>query len=351
MSSVYEFPKLDQRYDEASVWIAKLDNNLSAEGQKELQEWLAADQENQAALFEMAKLWDKMTVLSRLSDLFPKAATHEVKSPRIPLAMATSVLVAVFVGFWASITFDLGNAPDTGQDNSAMTSDTVYETAIGEQSTVKLVDGTQVVLNTNSRIEVNYTDGYRLLRLERGEIHVQVAHDSTRPLGVIIGERIVRAVGTAFTLKITSEQSIELLVTEGMVLVGVSPSPDVAMADVSPEILKPSSVTLAAGEEIVLGSADEKIMKISLEEIEVKLSWRKGNLIFRGESLEEAVAEISRYTTVQFVILDDELKIVRIAGLFRTGDVDGLLATLRENFNITHHRDSAGKIMLASAVD
>ncbi len=78
------------------------------------------------------------------------------------------------------------------------------------------------------------------------------------------------------------------------------------------------------------------------------MSWRQGNLIFRGESLEDAVAEIGRYTTVEFVILDDDLRKVRIAGLFKAGDVDGLLATLRENFNISYQHTGDGKIVLTS---
>jgi transmembrane sensor len=70
--------------------------------------------------------------------------------------------------------------------------------------------------------------------------------------------------------------------------------------------------------------------------------------VFQGESLEDAVAEIERYTTVEFVILDDELKKVRIAGLFKAGDVDGLLATLKENFDVAYERTEDGRILLTS---
>lgn len=348
MNNIYEFPGRDQRYAEASVWIAKLDNDLSAADQAALQKWMAADQENQTVLLEMANLWDKMGVLSRLSDLFPEAATRPGRSPRFALATAASVLITVLAGVWAVIALNSGNAPDTRQAVIVAASDTVYETAIGEQSTVHLPDGTQLVLNTNSLVEVNYTDRYRLLKLERGEIHVQVAHDEARPLSVIAGDTIVKAVGTAFSLEIASNQQIELVVTEGKVLVGVHQSTPGGAGDVTPDIQVSSSVTVAAGEQIILGTPEEEITEVSPEEIEVKLSWRQGNLVFRGESLEDAVAEIGRYTTVEFVILDNDLKKVRIAGLFRAGDVDGLLATLRENFDITYERTGEGKIVLTS---
>jgi transmembrane sensor len=348
MSNIHEFPRYDQRYDEASEWIAKLDKDLSAADQEAFQEWMAADRENQAVLLEMASLWDEMGVLSLLSDLFPEAAARPGRSHWFAVATAASVLIAVFAGVWAVIAFNPGNAPDARQAVIETASDTVYETAIGEQSTVHLTDGTQLVLNTNSLVNVNYTDQYRLLRLERGEIHVQVAHDKARPLSVIVGDTIVKAVGTAFSLEIASNQQIELVVTEGKVLVGVHQSTLGGTANNSPDISASTSVTVVAGEQLILGIPEEEITEVSPEEIEVKLSWREGNLIFRGESLEDAVAEIGRYTTVEFVILDDDLRKVRIAGLFKAGDVDGLLATLRENFNISYQRTGDGKIMLTS---
>jgi len=90
---------------------------------------------------------------------------------------------------------------------------------------------------------------------------------------------------------------------------------------------------------MILGSADAEVSEISPEDIAVKLSWQQGNLIFRGESLAEAVDEIGRYTTVEFVILDENLKKLRISGLFKAGDVEGLLTTLKENFNINHTQE------------
>jgi transmembrane sensor len=181
--------------------------------------------------------------------------------------------------------------------------------------------------------------------LKRGEIHVQVAVDKIRPLTVLAGDRIIQATGTAFSVDITDDKQIELVVTEGRVLVGVREN---SSKSVDLPILAAGALTVEAGEEIAFGSAKGKVMKVTSEEIEVKLSWRKGNIIFRGESLEDAVKEIGRYTTVEFVILDDSLKTVRIAGLFRAGDVEGLLATLRENFDIVNSRSNDGKILLTS---
>lgn len=251
-------------------------------------------------------------------------------------------------GGWTAIEFNPETGPDAHQAMHETVPDIVFATAIGEQSTVHLQDGSQVVLNTDSLIRVNYTDAYRLLRLEHGEIHVRVTKDNARPFSVIVGDKIVKAIGTAFSLEITSDQRIELIVTEGKVVVGVHRNPQGVTAHVAPDVQESSSVTVVAGEQMILGVDEEEITEVSPEEIDIKLSWRQGNLVFRGESLEDAVAEIGRYTTVEFVILDDELKKVRIAGMFKAGDVDGLLATLRENFDVSNERTGDGKILLTA---
>ncbi len=76
------------------------------------------------------------------------------------------------------------------------------------------------------------------------------------------------------------------------------------------------------------------------------MSWRQGNLIFRGETLEDAIAEVSRYTPVRFELADERLKDIRIGGLFKAGDVNGLLASLEENFKIESRWLDADRVSL-----
>ncbi len=98
----------------------------------------------------------------------------------------------------------------------------------------------------------------------------------------------------------------------------------------------------------MLGAERETIAKVDDNEIVAKLSWRQGNLVFRGETLEEALVEINRYTSVQFEVADESIKQERIAGLFKAGDVDGLLAALEQNFNIHNQHMGNNKIRLSA---
>lgn len=345
MSNIRKMESNQHLYDEASEWIVKMDKGLSADEQIALQEWMQADRENHDILMEMTRLWDKMDAMSHLTDLFASrvktASAPGYRKPnrkltanwlRPTMAMAASTVFALAAGLWILL----------GPQNN------IYQTAIGEQSTVMLQDGTRMVLNTNTQVRVSYSKQQRLLYLKRGELHVSVAKDSDRPLSVIAAGQIVQAVGTEFNIEITDKQKIELVVTEGKVKVGVQKAVEKSQSKEQPLTLPVDALAVSAGEEAMLGDSNQKVTEVSPEDIAVKLSWQKGNLIFRGESLEEAVKEINRYTSVEFVFMNEDLKKMRVAGLFKAGDVEGLLATLRENFDIVSEKDGNGKVLLST---
>lgn len=349
MSNIIEFPNnpnKEQIEDQASVWIARLDRQLTPAEQQELQQWLAASETHRKVLFEMATLWDKMDSLARLADLFQAPAKKPANKLRYYGAVAASLLLAV-VFFGSNVTTQLPSLFMASQQSPSAILDGVYETAIGEHSNVNLPDGSQLVLNTNSRVTVKYSEGHRLFFLERGEINIEVAHDKARPLSVIARNKVVQAVGTAFNVRIYNDKEVALLVTDGKVLVAKNTSAK-TIDTIIPERLPTSSLAISKGEKILLGAREEKIAKVDENDIATSLSWRQGNLVFRGETLEQAVREINRYTPVQFEIGDERIKQERIAGLFKAGDVDGLLAALEQNFDISHERINNNKIRLYS---
>ena len=99
---------------------------------------------------------------------------------------------------------------------------------------------------------------------------------------------------------------------------------------------------------ITMDELSESLEMLGPDEIEVYLSWRDGNLIFDGESLGDAISEISRYTTVKIVFVDEDLQRIRIAGLFKTGDVSGFLSSLRANFDIAYEQVDDNTIQLSA---
>src|SRR5690606_18344078 len=70
------------------------------------------------------------------------------------------------------------------------------------------------------------------------------------------------------------------------------------------------------------------------------LAWRDGAIVFGGEPLAQAIAELNRYTNTRLVVADSSIRDLRVGGRFRTDDVDGFLQALAEAFPVTIHRTS-----------
>ena len=329
---------------EASAWIAKMDKGMSDADADALLAWMRADPRNEAELLEMARMWDKMDALARLSEVFP---LPPVLGMGRRMAMAASFVVVVAGFVMAALTMN----PYEGKPRPSLASATAaYETAIGIPSAIELPDGSLITLNTNSRAVVSFGERQRIVKLERGEMHIDVAQDPTRPLSVIAGGRIVQAVGTAFSVKIDASQRVEVVVADGRVQVGVHEqgTADIGRVE-SRDGFDGQWFLVAQGERVVLNANSETVEALEPEEMEVHLSWRNGNLIFRGESLAAAVAEVGRYTPVEFVIEDENLQQVRVAGLFKAGDVAGFLSSLEANFDIVYRRADDETILLSAA--
>jgi len=341
--------------EEGGLWIARLDRGLTQIERRELQAWVALDVARKETLFQMASVWDSMDSLSRLAALFPEHKAEFIKSGvRVStlFAVAASICLCMVMCFASLLVVAPSSLPDGLLASLGIHSfeKGVYETGVGEHSTVRLVDGSELVLNTNTTIRVRYHEDARLLYLDRGEIHIEVAHDSSRPLSVIVGDKVVQAIGTAFNVERMGAKRIELIVTDGKVLV-VDAADSVSVDDFRPPALFDKvgeSVAVSKGEKVVFGAGDATVDAIDTTDIEASLSWRQGNLVFRGETLEEALAEISRYTDVEFFITDESIKKLRIAGMFKAGDVEGLLATLKQNFEIGSDRLGRNAVNLRS---
>ncbi|MFT6899011.1 MAG: transmembrane sensor [Paraglaciecola sp.] len=343
MSNVYHLNGKDKRLEQVSEWIAKIDRGLSQAEKIDFQKWMTSSAENRVMLLEVAKLWDKMDVLTQLSEVFPHSTVTQKKHSLTLLGMAASLLLAsiLSIGLWQ------GEWLFSSKPVQQIVSTNVYSTSLGEHATFYLQDKTKVVLNTDSKIKITYTDKQRLFELEKGEFHVTVAHNKAQPLSVYASGQVIQAVGTAFNVELKDDQ-VELIVTDGQVLVAATTDQikhPLLLDDVH---LPQTALAVSKGEKIALGANASQVEQIDAADIDASLAWQQGSLIFRGESLAQAMKEVSRYTGYEFELLDEPLKHIKIAGLFKTDDVNGLLTALEQNFDVHHQRVSPNKIQLSS---
>src|SRR5688572_22186444 len=158
MSNVHELPERIDPLDEASLWLARIDRGLDAQSHELLRQWLAASPANAAVLLEVARVWDKTDVLTRLADLFPLPQQPRRHYAEAGWAAAASVLLALSVALWTLVATRPQPTAAPGQ---------LYQTAVGVRSTIMLPDGSRLTLNTNSAVRVAYTNRSRMLMLDR----------------------------------------------------------------------------------------------------------------------------------------------------------------------------------------
>lgn len=357
MNNVHNIRDEDLVNKQAAIWITKLDRGLTPAEITDLQHWLKHQHHEQAFLM-LASTWDKVDSLSQLATLFPPPIPgNKHKFARKTYAIAAS-FAACFLFLWVvGIFLPLSVNEANLSQQVSMPYQVTYQTAVGQHSTIDLTDGSKLTINTNSLLTVDFSANERLINLVKGEIFIDVAHDTSRPLSVIVNDTVFQAVGTAFNVKKSFNESIELLVTNGKVLIA-------ELEAIKPSSKNSSGVKMAMnlhihnaqaatpGDKVVIkfSEATSKQQKLSLssEDIKVSLGWLDKKLIFKGKTLLDAMDEVSRYTDSEFIIPEENLRNLKIAGVFKTDDIDMLLNTLAQNFNIQHEKTANGKILLVS---
>lgn len=201
-----------------------------------------------------------------------------------------------------------------------------YATEIGEQRSVLLDDGSLVMLNTDSQIEVKYSDHRRFVRLVRGEALFKVAHERERPFDVDTGNAVVRAVGTQFNVDRRAHRTT-VSVVEGKVQVIAEPAENPALPAPGGAPVQESSETeiLAAAQRVVLTESGMGRPE-SIANLAPVTAWTQRQLVFENQSLGEVAEEFNRYNRQHILIQSAQLRAQQVTGVFQANDSASFLA-------------------------
>lgn len=340
MSKVAPFPNARQIEAEACAWIAQLDGGEpSKEDLDAFREWIQRSPHHQEEIKRLSALWSDLNVLTELAVPLKTARRSPGSFFNLRVAaVAATVLVAVTMS-----TYELWPRGRT----TAGPEWPLYATAIGERKPVALSDGSKVLLNTDSRIQVEYTSQERVVRLLQGEAYFEVAHNRERPFLVYAGANVVRAVGTAFSVHV-QKRDVAVVVTEGTVELSSVPNAIDAARHGAPEPQTIKLVAITAGQGATVDQQVEAIETIKPTEVTRKLSWREGTLSFSGEPLEQVVEEVSRYTPVRIVISDPMIRDVAVGGYFKAGETEAMFEALETSFGVRVTRVNDRLVYLAA---
>jgi transmembrane sensor len=320
------------------------------EDQRRLADWLQASPE-QLKAYEAAK---QVCVALSQNSAHPEimAMRHAAlssrprpRASRYLLIAAGLAAVAVGLGFFLMLApsrnFARGPTQVALAPAAAVSETTfnpnraVYRTQKGERSSVALPDGSAVVLDTDSAVEVAYSNIERGVRLFHGQAIFEVAKHQPLPFRVYAGSRIITAVGTRFDVRLLGSSdmpTVRVALLEGAL--NVSNANRASL----------ESTSMVAGE--VLQAPPSAPMRVQPEDTESLASWESGVLVFNDRPLSEAIDEMNRYTTNPIVLADKSSRDLRISGVFNTGDPKHFAKTIAETFALTVHRDENGAVSL-----
>jgi len=354
MDSVIPFPNRKAIQDEAALWVVRMEQQaLSDRETRELKSWLKASLVHAQIFRETVEVFGRADILMVLSELLPlepirDSQPHQHRRRPYYLAVAAGVMALVTtlsVLTWQGVSNPVDN------DRRDMAS---YETEVGGRKVVVLSDGSTITLNTNTLLDIRFDEHFRRLVLNRGEAYFEVAKNPDRPFIVYAGDGQTTAVGTSFSVY-RRQDVVEVTVTEGKVTV----QSDRAILDALPA--SPMNDALSGGGsaitavlvqsgQVAIYDDDKIIAPVATVEPPVmvrKLIWQQGMLGFEAEPLEDVIAEFSRYSQLEIIIADDQLKAVKVDGYFKSDDIIGMLNSLQYNFGIETTRLDDNRISLS----
>jgi transmembrane sensor len=302
---------------QAARWLVRLHSGEAGpDDHAAFQRWREARAEHELA-------WQRAERLSRQFGAVPPmlgvpVLTRHIGLSRRDAVRAAAVLGMVFPLAWISYRY----APWLGGT-------TDYHTAIGQNSEVRLADGSRLTLNTGTAVDLRFSEDARLLQLRRGEIYVQTAPDAenlARPFLIETAQGRLRALGTRFVVRQLDggdqpgtclrvlEHRVEITLRSGGLRRIVNEGEEVRFTSRGFEGGLPAAASQAAQASDPPG-------------------WTRGALNADNMRLDAFLAELSRYRP-GVIRCDPEVAGLRVSGGFQLGDTDHILAVVRETLPV-----------------
>lgn len=292
--------------NEALDWFVRFsDAPHAAQTDAAFQRWLAGHPDRQAAYARWQADWRQM-------DAFPLAGVERLrrqgapdKDPTAPAPAAPSrgrrggwsalLPQAALAALVLSLACGGGYLAWNHWQQQPVFAQS-FETQRGQQLGVQLPDGSELRLDTGTRVEVSLYRQRREVRLPQGQAVFDVQADSARPFHVLAGNTRVAVVGTRFAVRHTHDGPVRVAVEEGMVSVAALDRADWA-------------VWLSAGQQMV-GDVVAAVASSGIA------PWRDGRITLDNTPLSRALAEFERYGPTHMVVHDPAVAALRISGSF-----------------------------------
>lgn len=285
----------------AAEWAIRAeDPSFSADQQRRLEAWLAADIRHLGAYARAQAVLDQA---ARARALGPSYRPEDFLAPDLedeaptPIWTRRKVVAAGAGGVAVAVAAALGISTQAAAKT--------FRTERGEVRLIPLEDGSSATLNTDSEIAVLFGAVRRAVTITRGEVLFDVAGDPARPFVVDAGNARVMTDRTSFTVSCIARRPVEILVRSGSVAVTrrAGPSAPLLRIDANENASVPTdgAITMHA---------------VAPQEVTRQLAWQEGMLSFEDVSLREAADEFARYSDQHIYFSDDNVAAETVTGRY-----------------------------------
>jgi transmembrane sensor len=332
--------------DIAIAWLTERDDGFSSAREREFAQWLRADPRHAAAV---ARLEQTLGLLNELPEFRAELNTaFDRGAPVVPFAPMAEAPPAKKSRrrsrwlAWGGLAAAIALAGVAAWRALPRPAGDYYATTVAGYQRARLTDGSTVELNAASAVRVQFTAAERHVNLETGEAHFDVAHDTARPFIVRAGDVFVRAVGTAFNVRLGSDGAVEVIVSDGKVRVGHG-EPTAATADAVPLV--------SAGQRLVLPRQlpTPVVEKVTPEAMRTAFAWQGRLAKFDDAPLADVIARFNARSRVQLIVSDPELGRRPIGGTFALDEAEAFVRLLETDGTIVGERRSENEILLRRA--
>jgi transmembrane sensor len=322
----------DRIREQASEWVIETHDPQFAEdedAQAKLVNWLARSDAHGAAYQHAKATFERLTGPT-LQAFDVGFALQSERSPRSRVgpsiawgrwvAFLTAFVIGVSVPWMPQIA---GAAPR------------LYTTGIGEQRTVILDDGSELRLNSDSRVVVQSRGRYQEVDVLWGEAYFNLTPQARRPIRVFTSVGMVSGRPHQFAVSQADGAAHVVAVDGELSLVMFNPADGVlthALLEAR-EADPARHVALRSGDLAVLQTGRQGVNILVAErtrtELDQLLAWREGLLAFNNESAQTVIESFNRYSRQKMVIEDAEIAGLRLSGTFRFNDPHSFILALK----------------------
>ena len=247
----------------------------------------------------------------------------DVETTPSPLRWRRPVMVMGLLAALAACLLLVIKLPGTSLPWADQHSHEIFASGQAERRTIELADGSVVKLAATSKIDVSFSRTERRIQLLAGEALFNVAHNRDWPFIVQAGNGEVKAVGTAFDVKLDAA-SARVTVVEGVIRVSVRPSGGDRSGQTALVHTARIGDRLSFGTRRENGAPSAFITSEARVDVSMATAWTRGVLYFNGEPLRQVIETVNRYSREQVVLIDERQAELPIFGMLNEGDATAL---------------------------